>query len=93
MASLRKLKKDINYLMDEVVTDSYLSLYFHPEHKDAIVEVIRGAVELRNSLYERANNPAERKSRPLVHRHYAALRRDMFDGVDALFVRLSEIGK
>jgi hypothetical protein len=93
MATLRILKRDINYLMDEVVTDSYLSLYFHPEHKDAIVGVIRGAVDLRNSLYERANNPAEKHSRTLVRRHYAALRRDMFDGVDALFVRLSEIGK
>ncbi|MDR2912961.1 MAG: hypothetical protein LBV38_06715 [Alistipes sp.] len=93
MASLRMLKRDINYLMDEVVTDSYLSLYFHPEHKDAIVGVIRDAVELRNSLYDRANRPAEKKSRSLVRKHYAAVRRDMFDGIDSLFVRLSEVGK
>jgi hypothetical protein len=93
MSSLRKLKRDINYLMDEVVTDSYLSLYFHPEHKDAIVGVIREAVDLRNSLYERANKPAEKKSVSLVRKHYAALRRDMFEGIDGLFVRLSQIGK
>lgn len=91
MASLRKLKKDINYLMDEVVTDSYLSLYFHPERKEKIVQVIREAVDLRNSLYERANNPIEKKSRSLVRKHYAALKHDMFEGIDGLFVRLSEI--
>jgi predicted HAD superfamily phosphohydrolase len=87
------LKRDINYLMDEVVTDSYLSLYFHPEHKDAIVGVIRDAVDLRNSLYDRANNPVEKKSKSLVRKHYAAVRRDMFEGIDELFVRLSEAGK
>lgn len=93
MASLRKLKKDIDYLMDEVVTDSYLSLYFHPENKDEIVKVIQDAVDLRNSLYDRANNPIEKKSTSLVHKHYAAVRRDMFEGIDGLFVRLSGIGK
>ncbi len=93
MASLRKLKRDIDYLMDEVVTDSYLSLYFHPDNRDAIVGVIRDAVDLRNSLYDRANHPIEKKSGSLVRKHYAAVRRDMFDGIDALFVRLSETGK
>ncbi len=93
MASLRKLKKDIDYLMDEVVTDAYLSLYFHPERKDGIVNVIREAVDLRNSLYDRANAPAEKNNRSLVRKHYAAVRRDMFQGIDGLFVRLSELGK
>jgi predicted HAD superfamily phosphohydrolase len=87
------LKRDINYLMDEVVTDSYLSLYFHPENKDAIVEVIRDTVDLRNSLFDRVNHPAEKKSKSLVRKHYAAVRRDMFEGIDKLFVRLSEAGK
>ncbi len=93
MASLRKLKRDIDYLMDEVVTDSYLSLYFRPEHKDGVVKIIQDAVELRNSLYDRANSPVEKKNRSLVRKHYAAVRRDMFTGIDALFVRLSEIAK
>ncbi len=93
MASLRVLKRDIDYLMDEVATDSFLSLHFHPEHQDEIVSVIRDAVDLRNSLYDRANKPIEKKSASLVRKHYAAVRRDMFDGIDRLFVRLSEIGK
>jgi hypothetical protein len=93
MASLRMLKRDIDYLMDEVVTDSYLSLYFHPERRDAIVSVIRDAVDLRNTLYDRANRPIEKKSRTLVRRHYAAVRRDMVDGIDSRYGRLSGLGK
>ena len=93
MASIRNLKRDIDYLMDEVVTDSYLSLHFHPEHREAIIGVIRDAVELRNSLYDRANRPIEKRSSSLVRKHYTALRRDLFTGIDRLFVRLSEVGK
>ena len=29
MASLRRVKKDIDYLVSEVVYDCYLALYFH----------------------------------------------------------------
>jgi hypothetical protein len=87
------LKKDIDYLMDEVITDSYLSLYFNPERKDKVVEIIEEAVALRNTLYERANNPVEKKNRSLVRKHYAAVRRDMFAGIDKLFVTLSEASK
>lgn len=93
MASLRILKKDIDYLMDEVVTDSYLSLYFHPERKDQIIKIMEDAVDLRNTLYEQANRPAEKKNQSLVRKHYSQVRRDMFDGIDKLFVRLSEASK
>lgn len=93
MSSVRKLKKDIDYLVEEVITDAYLSLYFHPERKDDVVTIIRDAVGLRNSLYEQANNPAEPRNPKLVGKHYAQIRREMFEGVDKLFVRLSEVGK
>ena len=36
MASLRRVKKDIDYLVSEVVYDCYLALYFHSERRDAI---------------------------------------------------------
>ncbi len=87
------LKKDIDYLVDEVVTDAYLSLYFHPERKDDIVKIIQDTVDLRNTLIEKANNPAEKKNKSLVRKHYAQVRREMFDGIDGLFVRLSDNGK
>ena len=93
MASLRNLKKDIDYLVEEVVTDCYLSIYFHSEKKEAIVKVMEKAVDLRNSLVERANRPAEKHNPSLVKKHYAQLRRDMFAGIDQLFVELGELNK
>ncbi len=94
MSSVRGLKKDIDYLVSEVISDCYMSLCFKGEEKkDAVIAIIEEAVELRNSLIERANHPAEKNNKSLVKKHYAQVRRDMFSGIDSMFVKLSEACK
>ena len=93
MASLRGLKKDIDYLVEEVLADCYLTIYFHPEKKEKVVEVMRKAVDARNSLVERANRPAEKNNPSLVRKHYSQLRRDLFENVEGLFTELSSVNK
>ena len=91
MASLRQIKKDIEYLVNEVVSDSYMALYINPDKKDDIVEIIKQAVDARNEFIATANHPAEKHNRSLVRKHYAVLRRDMLARVDDLFERLCSI--
>lgn len=93
MASVKSIKKDIDYLVEEVVTDCYLALYFHPDKKDEIIKIMERAVDLRNELFSKANNPAEKHNKSLVKKHYAQLRRDMFDSVDSMFSALSQLTK
>ena len=83
-------KKDIDYLVSEVISNCYTCLYFHPEKGRAeIFSIIEDAVDLRNELIDKATNPAEPKNRSLVRKHYLALRNDMFTKIDELFERLS----
>ena len=93
MASVKSIKKDIDYLVEEVVTDCYLALYFHPDKKDEIVGIIEKAVDLRNELFSKANNPGEKHNKSLVKKHYAQLRSDMFERVDGMFSELSQLSK
>ncbi len=93
MASLRKLKRDIDFLVEEIVSDSYLTMYFHPDKKDQAVDIIQKAVELRNDLFQRANNPVEKNNPHLVRKHYRQIRLDMLHGVDDLFNQLSTVNK
>ena len=93
MASLRNLKKDIDYLVDEVVCDCYLALYFNTEKRDAIMDVMEDAVDTRNEFYEMANHPAEKHNPSLVRKHYAQIRREMNEGVENLFAELSQACK
>lgn len=93
MASLRILKKDIDYLIGQVLEDSYFTVYFHPDKKDRAFEIMQEAANLRNELFDRANSPVEKHNKSLVKKHYAQIRRDMFTGVDSLFEKLSSINK
>jgi len=93
MASRRYLKKEIDYLVGEVIGDAQLSLYFNPEQKrEEIIGVMEEAIALRNDLFARIK-PEEKDNRSLVRKHYGAIRNDMMVGVDRLFDRLSEIAK
>ena len=93
MASRRYLKKEIDYLIGEVIGDAQLSLYFSPEQKrEQIIAVVEEAIVLRNDLFARIK-PEEKNNASLVRKHYAAIRNDMMVGVDGLFEKLSAIAK
>ena len=77
MANLRNLKKEIDYRLEEFVFDCEMAIYFQPNKEDEVVKLMEKAVELRNALYVKANNPDEPKNASLVRKYYAAMRRDM----------------
>ncbi len=92
MANLRTLKKDIDYLVEEILADCYLTIYFHPEKQDVVVALMQRVVDERNNLFDRVNNPPA-KGGKLARKHYAAVRNDLFNKADALFTELSTLGK
>ncbi|HJC53075.1 hypothetical protein [uncultured Alistipes sp.] len=91
MANLRQLKKEIDYILEEVVFDCDMAMCFQPSKEKEIFEVMQEAVAVRNNLYAKAMNPAEPHNRSLVRKHYAALRAEMNDAFGALFEKLSAI--
>ena len=66
MANLRNLKKEIDYRLEEFVFDCEMAIYFQPNKEDEVVKLMEKAVELRNALYVKANNPDEPKNASLV---------------------------
>ncbi|PKP37437.1 MAG: hypothetical protein CVT97_05730 [Bacteroidetes bacterium HGW-Bacteroidetes-14] len=90
MASLRIVKKDIDFLISEVISDCWVFMYINPDKKtDDAVAVINDAVALRNELYNRVNQrPAEN-----AKKHFKAINMDLLKGVDELFVRVSNLTK
>lgn len=93
MANLRNLKKEIDYCLEEVVFDCDMAICFQPTKEKEIFGLMQEAVAVRNTLYTKANNPAEPHNASLVRKHYAALRREMSEAYGQLFEKLSEINK
>ncbi|MGC1389881.1 MAG: hypothetical protein WA816_02500 [Bacteroidales bacterium] len=92
MASIRELKKDIDYLIYEVISDCFVYSNIHPENKtDELTALISDAVEFRNELIARVNNPDGKDNPKIVKAYYKTLEKDLLTGVDKLFERLSSL--
>jgi hypothetical protein len=94
MASIRILKKDIDYLIFEVISDSLVHAELNPDNKrDEVSGIISDAVALRNDLITRINNPAEKHEPKALRAHFQSVKKDLIEGVDKLFNRLSSLSK
>ena len=63
MASIRILKKDINCLTEELITECFVYQHFHPEVTDAkLFHVLEKLTATRNDLVEKINNAANIES-------------------------------
>lgn len=91
MASLRDLKKEIDYRLEELVFDCDMAICFQPSKEKEIFDLMKAGVDLRNALYTKVSNPAEPHNRSLVRKHYAALRSEMDASFGELFEKLSEL--
>jgi hypothetical protein len=92
MASVRELKKDIDYLVFEVISDCFVYSNIHPENKtDELTKLISDAVEFRNDLIARVNNPDGKDNAKIVKAYYKTVSKDLLVGVDKLFERLSAL--
>ena len=88
MASLRRLKKDIDFLVEEVISDCCTFMYVYPDKKrEEAIQIIQDAVELRNKLYAEVNNPQENPRKV----YYKTINRELLEGIDLLFQKISEL--
>lgn len=94
MASVRGLKKDIDSLIFEVISDCFVYSGVHRENKsDEVSTIISDAVNFRNDLIARVNNPDGKDNPKIVKAYYKSMEKDLISGVDKLFSRLSALPK
>ncbi len=92
MPSVRKLKKDIDSLIFEVISDCFTFGTLHPDEKvEEVSGVISDAVTLRNDLIKRTNNPAKSDDPKSVRLHYRLIEKDLFVEMDKLCGRLTAL--
>lgn len=92
MASVRNLKKDIDYLIFEVISDCFSFGGMHPDSQpDEVAGIISDAVTLRNDLIRRVNNPVKNENLKVEKGYFRNVEIDLLKGVDSLFGRLSAV--
>jgi hypothetical protein len=94
MASIRKLKKEIDARVFEVISDCLTYSEIHADNKtDEVTGIISDTCNFRNDLIHRVNNPELTADQKGMKVHYQLIRQDLDAGVDKLFDRLSSVSK
>lgn len=90
MANLRTFKKDVIFLVNEVISDCWVFMYLNRDKNvDEANKIVADAVELGDNLFEQINHYPKDDAK----KHFKALNQKLLEGVDALFVRLSGLTK
>lgn len=88
--NLRTLKKDIDFLVDEVISDCCTFIYLNPDKKEEeVMAIINEASDLRDTMFSRLNNVQDNPVKP----YFKALKEDLINELDALFLKISELAK
>jgi hypothetical protein len=93
MASKKDLKKDINYLTEEVIQTCYLQYYLKQnkeEAKAAITQVIEETVDLRNNLINKLNHPEMKPDNISAKRWHSDLLNVMIKHAEDAFEKLEK---
>lgn len=78
MASIRKLKKEVNYVTYELLTETFAYKHFHPGmEEDKFDEVIKNLVKTRNEIINRINNPGEASETLGMREHFQKLKQEL----------------
>ncbi|RLD62018.1 MAG: hypothetical protein DRJ01_06850 [Bacteroidetes bacterium] len=94
MAKRRNLKKDINYLSYDIISECFTYNYFFPEkNEDKIKEIITETVKMRNEFIKRVNHIDGKDNRKLTKQHFQKLYKDLFAKADNLVKDLNDLNK
>ena len=92
MANKREIKKDVDFLVGEVISDCYTYLLINGEkNRDNVIEIIGSIVEKRNDLINRVNNQDKGFDTKQVKSHYKAINADLLAAIDESFSKLSKL--
>ncbi len=94
MATVRRLKKEIEFMSSQLIGDCIDFLETFDDKKDTrILSIIEEAVLLNNTILDRACHPDGKDNAKLVKQHYRKLKADFIKGLDQAYSRLEAMLK
>lgn len=92
MANIRDIKKDINYLTGEVLSDCFLFLHLHTGKKETeIMQILTDVVELRNELIGKVNHVPAEGGLKAKKAHFNTISSELVTKIDEHLQKLSKI--
>ena len=78
MASIKDLKKEINTVTSDIITEAYVrKMLFDGVGEENFKDVVKKAMDLRNDLIARVNQPDGKDDPKLIKTYFRQVREDM----------------
>jgi len=92
MTSRRRIKKEIDYVVSDLILDclTYTHLYKKPNDEEAL-QILQGTLVLRNELRDLANHPEKRGDLDSVKSHYDNIAKTLIGGVEEGYGKLGKL--
>ena len=91
MASIRDIKKDVDFLVGEVISDSFLCLQINTgKKKDEIIDIINQITDKRNELLSKIGK-APRNNKKETKAYFKAIYNELIEKADNSFEKLSKL--
>ena len=92
MANIRDLKKDINWITEEVITDCLIYTDVKPDNdRQPVAELIHKIVDKRNELIERVNAHGKFASKSEKKAEFKSIAQDLLKTADECLEELSKL--
>lgn len=90
MASLRRIKKDIVFMINEVISDCWMYTYLHEDgDMEEAGKIISDAIAMGDDMFERIN----RYPKENAGAYFNEINKDLAVKTDELFKRVSALAK
>ena len=92
MTTRRRLKKEIDYVVSDLILDcmTFANLYQKPNDQDA-QGIVKETLDMRNTLRNMANHPEQRSKKETVKNYYDGIALTLVEGVDKGYVKLGKL--
>jgi hypothetical protein len=92
MASIRDLKKDINYLASEIITEAYVrKMLFNSIDEEEFKSIVLDTINFRNAMIKKVNHPTEKNDRKKVRKYFQEVQKEMYQKFSELVDKVSEL--
>ncbi len=91
MASIRDLKKDINFLTTEVVSECYVKHLLTETNEKEISNLIAETLANGDEFLTRVNHPDGKLNPKLVKKYYTHLRKDLMEKSSETLDKLNKL--
>lgn len=92
MTTRRRLKKEVDYVISDLVLDcmTYTHIQQKPNDEDTL-RIIQETMELRTKLRNDINHPEQKENSQSTKSYYNSIAKTLFEGVDKGYSKLGKL--